>query len=147
MRKKNKQVSPKATNRPDRKHVPQRATPPRDNKPSWRFSTVDHAKDSPFRWPKGEPDEMKIIKDLHNFDSMTWNEIEGRRNHQLTPKSLSPVSIKRLKARQLDDCIENLFSFRLSGPERVVCIKDGHIAKLLWYDPEHKVCPSQKKHT
>lgn len=138
------------------KHIPQSAIPAKGSgksvrvpnsqnelKPSWRFSTTD--KNGEFAWPIGQPEELDIISKLHNFDSMLWTEIEGSDHHYLTAESISPEAKKRLEAIKKDDEIDLLFSFHLAGKPRIICIRDRNIAKLLWFDREHKVCPSKKK--
>lgn len=116
-----------------------------ENRPSWRFSTVDRA--GPFAWPKGSEEEAVIVDKLHSFDSMRWEDIQGKQHHYLAPSSLSKEAKNRLEEIQLDDEVENLFSFHLQGQPRIVCIKHNSLAKLLWYDPLHQVAPSKKKHT
>lgn len=143
---KNKVIPARAIARGQEKIV--RATPHPSSyggKPSWRFSTVD--KDGPFAWPMGKPEESHILEKLRAFDSMTWDEIKGKQHHFLSPASLSKEAIKRLEEIERDDEIDNLFSFHLQGKPRIVCIRHNDLALLLWYDPEHAVAPSHKKHT
>lgn len=116
-----------------------------DPNPSWRFSTVDLG--GPFPWPKGIPAELNIVAKLHNFDSMRWVDIEGRDHHLLKAETLSPDAIKRLQDIGRDDDVDSLFSFHINGEPRIICIRDRNIAKLLWFDPTHKVSPSHKKNT
>jgi len=40
-----------------------------------------------------------------------------------------------------------LFSFAIDGRRRVWGIRREHVLCLLWWDPNHQVCPSQKKAT
>lgn len=138
-----KRVPKRATDREDKKTV---KTPVQqsETKPAWRFSTVD--KDGPFAWPAGTNKELEIVKKLHSFDSMEWSKIEGKQHHSIPVENLSKEAKKRLQQIKQDD-ISDVFSFHLQGKPRIICIRDRHIAKLLWFDPEHKVCPSKKKHT
>ncbi|MFK0572772.1 hypothetical protein [Endozoicomonas sp.] len=115
-----------------------------DSRPSWRFSTVD--REGPFAWPSGQDIELDIVQKLHSFDSMEWSEIRGKHHHAISVNSLSRAAQERLLAIRQDD-IDEVFSFHLKGKSRIFCIRDRHIAKLLWYDPEHRVCPSKLKHT
>ena len=114
-----------------------------DMKPSWRFSTADKSGD--FAWPIGQPEELEIVGKLHSFDSMLWSEIEGPDHHYLSTECISPEAWKRLQAIKKDDEVESLFSFHLAGEPRVICIRDRNVAKLLWFDRKHKVCPSTKR--
>jgi hypothetical protein len=152
---KKKKLPKTVTSRKDGKHIngnyPQgekqvRAAPIPidDNKPSWRFSTVD--KLGPFAWPQGKNEELVIVGKLHSFDSMSWSEISGQDHHSIRVDRLSKDAKDRLADIQQDD-IDEVFSFHIQGKPRVICIRDRNVAKLLWYDPEHKVCPSEKKHT
>lgn len=116
-----------------------------DGRPAWRFSTVD--KGGEFKWPRGENTELEILTKLHHFDSMLWTDFQGDRNHFINPDSLSKNALKRLNELEMEDMIENLFSIALSGKERIIMIRQGDLAKMLWYDPNHQVCPVFKKHT
>jgi hypothetical protein len=111
--------------------------------PSWRFSTVD--KNGPFAWPRGTDTELKIVGRLHDFDSMKWTEIEGPDHHLLSAGSLSKEAVERLREIKQEDEIDSMFSFHLHGEPRIICIRDRGIARLLWFDPEHGVCPVNKK--
>lgn len=143
----NKKIIPKsAVVREDAKTVKMKIHTS-DNKPVWRFSTVDANIKSLFKWPKGQQAELDIVSKLHQFDSMLWSSIEGKQHHFLSASSLSPEAKKRLKEIELDDEIEHLFSFHLQGKPRIIAIRHSNVAKLLWYDHEHKVAPSHKKHT
>ncbi len=115
-----------------------------DSKPSWRFSTVD--KSGPFAWPIGSEEELEIVGKLHHFDSMHWSKIEGSDHHSIKLDELSREAKKRLQEINQDD-VDEVFSFHLQGKPRIICIRDRHIAKLLWFDKDHKVCLSQKKNT
>jgi len=142
-RKKIKNVPNKATFRKQTKDV---RTPSIniDSKPSWRFSTVDKA--GPFSWPIGTTEELNIVSKLHNFDSMEWAKIEGKNHHFINVSDLEKPARDRLCEIGQDD-VDQVFSFRLQGEQRIFCLRDRHIAKLLWFDPKHKVCLSKKKHT
>lgn len=152
---KNKKVAGEAISRKDRKKVKNTGrediktvrseSQPLEDKPMWRFSGVD--KDGPFKWPKGQEEELDIVDKLHNFDSMHWAAIQGNRHHILSTSSLSKDAKKRLSEIELDDCADSLFSFALTGEKRVIAIKTSSMARLLWYDPKHQVAPSKKKHT
>ena len=53
---------------------------------------------------------------------------------------------KRLVEMKLDD-VDEVHSLRLSGVHRVWGILTENVLTLLWWDPNHEVCPSLKKHT
>lgn len=140
---KNKKIPQSETTRQDKKQLKSSHQKP-DPKPSWRFSTVD--KGGQFAWDLDSQTEHEIIEKLRHFDSMEWREIEGKQHHAIAISGLSRAAQQRLTTIKQDD-IDELFSFHLNGKSRIICIRDRHIAKLLWYDPDHKVCPAKKKHT
>ena len=113
-------------------------------RPSWRFSTVDL--NGPFVWPVGAAVEVQILRKLQQFDSMNWHEIEGPDHHAIGVDRLSKEAQARLTEIKQDDTDE-VFSFHFSGKPRIIGIRDMNVVKLLWWDPEHLVCPSQKKNT
>jgi hypothetical protein len=143
MAKKIKNIPLNATSANDSKKV-KSATQSPDRSPSWRFSTVD--KGGMFAWPCNIQTELEIVQKLHGFDSMLWSEIEGKIHHAILKSSLSKEAQKRRDEIKQED-VDEVFSFHLSGKERIFCIRAGGVAKLLWHDPEHQVCLSKKKHT
>jgi len=132
-----------ATSRPAEKEIRTAAVQPLAY-PSWRFSTVDKA--GPFAWPSNPDVEKQILQKLGNFDSMFWREIVGSENHSISIHDLSKEAKKRLMDIKQDDVYE-VFSFRCNGRQRIIGIRDNGVVKLLWWDPNHQVCISDKKHT
>lgn len=106
--------------------------------------------DDVYGWEILDTEKLISLKNkLSNFESMTWSEIliQGKKSHHLVKiESLSKEAQKYLEKMGLDD-VEELVSLRLSGEERVWGILAEGILNLLWWDPEHQVCPSLKKHT
>lgn len=114
--------------------------------PVWLVGDIDL--DGPFGWREVEKDLFidEILPKIRNFERMTWGEILGRRNHAIPISHLSKAAKKRLQERKLDD-IEELVSLHLTGLQRVWGIRSQRELRLLWWDPDHGVCPSHKKHT
>ncbi len=84
---------------------------------------------------------------LKDRESMTWQEIlEDKQSHFVEKWKLDIAARRQLEERQLDD-IDQVFSLRLGGTERVWGIRVGSVLRTLWWDPNHEICPSQKKHT
>ena len=116
---------------------------------SWRLRILDRTGD----WCWRGIDEKTIWKDIHSklseFERKTWNEIlikEKKRNHTIPVSDICTEAQKRLKKIKQDD-IDDLISLRLTGKKRVWGIRAGNVLKVLWWDPGHTVCPTQKKHT
>jgi hypothetical protein len=120
------------------------------DRPAWRISRIELA--DPFGWHQVEADQLKAIRiKLAQFETMTWNEIlvGGKTQHHSVPVSqLSKRAQDRLDTLFKGNVdVEELVSLRLSGRERVWGIRDQAVLSLLWWDPEHDVCPSLLKHT
>lgn len=102
----------------------------------------------PFGWHKVDGPKIKYVREkLGHFESMTWNEIlvAGRkRNHSVPVEKLCPTAQKRLRDLGQSD-LDEVVSLRLSGPERVWGILREGALTILWWDPEHQVCPSLPK--
>ena len=111
----------------------------------WRFSIMDRGGPFSFEGVKAKV-WKRILEKLRQWDSMTWGEIEGPENHAISVEQLSPQARNRLMEINQDD-IDEVFSLRLTGRERLIGIRDRHVLRVLWWDPEHGVCPSSKKHT
>jgi hypothetical protein len=78
---------------------------------------------------------------------MTWAQIEGPTgSHFVEFEDLCPEAQKRLTEIGKDEQAR-LFSVRIAGELRVWGVRDIAILRVLWWDPDHSVCPSQKKHT
>lgn len=114
--------------------------------PLWAFSMLDLG--GPWCWSCMDAASIRLVHErLKNFETMTWSEIEGPENHPLSPSSLSREATRRLDELERDDLAESLFSLRVTGAKRVIGVRHQHIFKIMWWDPEHTVAPSKKKHT
>jgi len=116
---------------------------------SWHLRILDRNGD----WSWEGIDEKTIWKDIHSklseFERKTWNEIlikEKKRNHTIPVSDICTEAQKRLKKIKQDD-IDDLISLRLTGKKRVWGIRAGNVLKVLWWDPDHTVCPSLKRYT
>jgi hypothetical protein len=112
----------------------------------WKTNDADH--DGDFGWNNIDVNKLfaYIIPKLQEFESMLWSDIEGHRNHFIPINDICKEAKDRLTVVGKED-EESLFSLSLSGKERIWGVRESNILKLLWWDPKHKVCPSNKKHT
>jgi hypothetical protein len=112
----------------------------------WRTAIVDF--EGPFHWADIDRTYLlrHIVARLHNFETMTWGEIEGRDNHFVEAKDLCKDARARLGALDMDH-VESLFSIHITGRQRLWGHREGAVLQVLWWDPEHAVCPSALKHT
>ena len=112
----------------------------------WKVTGIDD--NSRWGWNQITcPDFLRNIWDkMRNFETMTWGEILGRHHHAIAVNDIIKPAQNRLEQLGHDDQAE-LVSFRLSNTERIWAIRSGEEAFLLWWDPNHEVCPSQLRHT
>lgn len=68
------------------------------------------------------------------------------KSHPIPFNKIAREAQKRLKEKELDD-LEMLYSIRLSGKERIWGKRENEAFYIIWWDPNHTVCPVQKKHT
>lgn len=113
---------------------------------SWRFS--HHDREGPFRWGAvfENGDLHEVIERLASVEGLTEQDLARDGSHAIELHKLCKDARDRLTHLQHDD-LDTVFSLRVSGAKRVFCIHHGNIMRVLWYDPEHKVCPAPKKHT
>lgn len=86
-----------------------------------------------------------IFSKLRHYESMTWNAIEQnrKRDHSVPVHRMITQAQARLRHLKLDDQ-EDLFRFRLDGESRVWGVRDGRVFRILWWDPNHSICPSAR---
>ncbi|MDQ2731557.1 MAG: hypothetical protein M3Y56_07855, partial [Armatimonadota bacterium] len=67
-------------------------------------------------------------------------------SHPVELGKLCKAAQDRLVEIRQDDAA-TLFSLRIGGQGRIWGVRDGPTLRILWWDPQHEVCPSLKKHT
>lgn len=113
---------------------------------TWQFRALDP--DGPWGWRGVDPAVIwdRILRRARDLESMTWAQIMSTGSHPISVGDLAPEAQRRLEAIGQAD-VDELFSLRFTGKERLWGIRDRHVLKVLWWDPEHEICPSPKKHT
>jgi hypothetical protein len=113
----------------------------------WRLNEIDW--EGPWGWSNASVENLvrSVVPKLHDYESMSWADVEGPSgSHSILYDGLCPEAQERLKVIGHGE-LESLFSVRISSERRVWGIKDLAILRVLWWDPEHSVCPSKKKNT
>lgn len=139
----------RAKHRPDPRKQPladKDAVPHVESKrPVWRLRRLDWG--GPFPCNALDAATLEaVVKKLGHFETMTWDEIARGGSHAIGVGSLCLAARKRLDEIGQAD-VDDVFSLRLEGKARVFGVRDRWILDLLWWDPDHQVCPYQKKHT
>ena len=120
----------------------------------WMFDKIDRNGSFAFDIHRSDFRSDIIMEKLIDYSSMTWDEIKKQthdkgksKHHLLSIDSLSKDAFERLKAKQLEEESDSIFSFALQNKLRVVGIREGRYFHVIWYDPEHRICPATKKNT
>ncbi len=139
---------PRRKDNPKKRQTP--VSPPvtstQNKKLVWIVSRIDNS--SKWGWHKITcPDFLrKIWKKMHNFETMEWVDILGTDHHAIPISNIIRPAQKRLEELGHDD-EETLVSFHIMGRERIWAIRSEEKVFLLWWDPNHEICPSQKRGT
>ena len=124
-----------------------------DARPAWGLQIVDHEVTGDWTWTIGQTQLIEIMNFLAQMEKRTWAEIRrdmaggnnrrGEKHKFIPVASLCTGARNRLEAIELDDQ-DRLFRFRLGNMKRLwgVILPDDHMFYLLWWDENHKVCPS-----
>lgn len=147
MRKKGKQPTQKI--KPSEKLTPRgikKAKETADSLIVWDTGIMDRG----GRWSWNGIDPKIWWKNLcpaeKKFSTMKWSEISGKRHHPIKVNRLIQEARTRLNEIEQED-VDVLYSLSVGSKPRIWGIKDRSSFKVLWWDPDHEVCPAIKKHT
>lgn len=131
-----------------RKQVPPATSAGDARCPRWRFCRMQF--DGPWNWNGCKRKHwLKVLERLKALEQMTLDTIiSDDESHSIPVGDLVRRARDRLVTISLDD-VDGLFSLRVEGRMRVWAIQMGSSStlELLWFDPNHEVCPSKKRHT
>lgn len=123
--------------------------------PIFRFDRIDKQGAFAFDTTRTDFKHKDFLDKMIAYSQMTWAEIarqthdSGKSKHHYVKEiqRFSPAARERLKSLKLEDFSDDLFSFALNNKLRIIGLRlDDHF-HVLWYDSEHLVYPSVKKHT
>jgi hypothetical protein len=89
---------------------------------------------------------QQIIDKLPDFERLRSKTDINKMLHPIPLARLCKDARDRLKELQQDDT-EHLQSWRITQLERLWCVERDGVMCVLWWDPNHEVCPVSKKHT
>ena len=114
--------------------------------PVWRLSQLDW--DGPWCPSKcADAGVREILTRLAGFETMNWVEIKSKGSHTVGAEGIVKAARQRLTERNLDEWADHLTSLRMGGKERLWGFLRAGVFHALWWDPEHQIYPSPKKHT
>ncbi len=118
---------------------------PNQRSPVWRLSLLDL--DGPWGWRNIDAAAFfQIHARLADCEKTTWHQLGLAGSHPIPKGDIIRAAQLRLQEIGQDD-IDEIYSLRFTGRQRLWGIREEHVFKALWWDPEHEVCPSYKKHT
>jgi hypothetical protein len=140
---------PKIAIAPEAAKVPRVASDPERAKSefiSWRLSRLDL--EGAWGWSHlGRADIPRIYDYLRNCERLHLGELMTMKGTEQIPiENLEPPARKRLQEIGHDD-LDELWHLRLGGKPRIWGTVQGTIFYVIWWDPDHCVCKSPKKHT
>ena len=100
----------------------------------WQFSIMDMSGSLSCK-NIGYNDWILILNKMREWETMTWYEILGKRDHAINIEKLSLEAQKRLIELELDD-IDEIISLHLDGKKRLIGIRDRNIFRVLWWDKD-----------
>ncbi len=113
---------------------------------AWHLRIVDKG----GRWGWNGVDQTTfwkvIFPRISGFETMTYGEILGKTHHEIRRCDIIEKARARLRKIEQDD-VDHLVSLHITGEKVIWGIRDQNIFKVLWWDPNHEICPSAKKHT
>ena len=112
----------------------------------WSFSKFD---DHAFCTPEQHKGDafFEIAKRLKSCELRPWEDIVASpRDHLIPVNKICKEAQGRLKKRKQDD-IDALWCFRVNAKKRLWGTDEGNILRIMWWDPEHRICPSLKSNT
>lgn len=113
--------------------------------PSWNFSKSDLQN---TKWTLYNSNFLnEVLPKLIDFERRTWSDIvsDKKHNHWIDTSDLIKEAQDRLI--ELKIFYDSLFSLRLTGTIRLFGYIDNGVYYIIWYDANHEICPSNKKHT
>ena len=124
-------------------------TPPGDEeRVSWRLGDADLG--GPYQWSAiTHADLARLVSVFREVDKKRWSQAMGDSTGEI--KSIPRTSLcadaqRRLEAIHRDD--ESWFhEIRLGAKPRVWGTRSDSIFHVLWWDPEHQVCPAGLRNT
>lgn len=117
----------------------------------FRFDCTDLDNDCPWSLANVSPDDQKdLLEHLRQYESRTVGELRGGRlsdfkSYPDFADCPNKMAVNRLATHY--DATDSIARFRLSGTKRLYGFLVDNEFHLLWWDPNHKVWPSRKRHT
>lgn len=96
----------------------------------------------------------EVVQFMVEMSKLTWAGIEAMRSgpsharhkkhHSQSVGALGTDARERVRQLRLNETFDDdVFRFRLTGRKRLWGYRTGSVFHVLWWDPDHKVCPTE----
>lgn len=122
--------------------------------PIWLFDRLDKNGEFAFNVTSPEFDHKDFLSKMIEYSVISWAKIKMQthdknksKHHYLEYSSLSKEAQDRIKALNMENETDAIFSFAFNNTLRIIGFREGQFFHAIWYDKNHKFCPSKLKHT
>jgi hypothetical protein len=108
---------------------------------------MDH--EGPWSWQRVDaPGLVELREKLGDFEARSYDEqVSARGPFKSIPlERLETEAQRRLTHLGIDD-FDDLAEIHLNGEQRVWGLRMNNVVHLLWWDPDHSACKSEKRGT
>jgi hypothetical protein len=108
---------------------------------------LDH--EGSYAWTEISSEHTKLIAEAcKGWESMRADDVFAAKGNKPVPfGNLCSAAQARLRNIELEEYDGQWWELRVSGQRRIWGVRQRHVFYIVWWDPEHQVCPSKKKHT
>lgn len=114
---------------------------------TWQFNIFDFGHEKwGFKKISRETLVDKILNKMSGLDTMTWGELlkKKKKYHYIPINRICLDAQKRLQELNQND-IDQLFVMHFENKSCLWGIRDGRALKVIWWDPDHQVYPTEPK--
>ena len=103
--------------------------------------------DSVSRWGQSkEVNFWDVAEKLKSFEQRQWKHLAGytKRDHPIEFHKLEKEAQEYIGRTGIFDDHDEIWSLHLDGTKRLWGLKYQRYCMVIWWDPDHKICPSLK---
>lgn len=124
-----------------------------EKRPVFSFEYVDRGSTHAFNFNISNDDAKVIVDFLRDIGNLSWRELRAQttsnknrtfpKHHEHELHTVCKDAQDRLADAHLDEIVGTLFRFRLGGARRLWGFVADDVFHAIWWDPEHKVYPTE----